>query len=449
MSTFKDTIQNKKGMGVIEGLIALGVISTAAVAITHSMTFENRVRRDTVSNSEIVAFFDRIQKIVGTEWSCTASLAGANVFNGISLKDPVNSAQNIAFEGSSHGPFWNVSQIRIQNPQPLASQSGVYTGTLYLEVSKNMSFQTGSPTLHRAISNLVYLATEDGTITRCYPGRETVASAKAACEGLGGSWDSDRSIGSQCVASSTPAPAATPAPVCLDSKSGVVILANSNAALSGNARVDGNIALMSGTNLDIVGNASVGGVVNAASGASVSTSGKAEVSSNVGVNLDSLSNSILVLSESAGRLSENVLNHGIDGSQTITGNGSFNVIKVDGDINLSGNDVVTIIGGSNDVFIFNVTGKITVTGNANIVLNGVPPQHVLFNNIGSGKEIVLSGNGNVAGTFLAVDRGAEVSGNGALNGGVIAGGGVKAKVTVSGNGLVLTSNPYCSQVTQP
>ena len=87
-------------------------------------------------------------------------------------------------------------------------------------------------------------------------------------------------------------------------------------------------------------------------------------------------------------------------NQTITGTGGWNIINV---TDIAGQNSVTLEGGPDDVFIFNVFGEFDLKGSAQI--SGVDPSRVLINIIGPGIKEVSSKQGTlIEGTVLAVDR---------------------------------------------
>jgi hypothetical protein len=98
----------------------------------------------------------------------------------------------------------------------------------------------------------------------------------------------------------------------------------------------------------------------------------------------------------------------IQSSTTITGNGGQNVILVNGAVNLSHSQNLTISGGANDTFIFNIAGGFSLNG-ANVVLNGVSPNQVMFYFPGSGDQIQTN-SANTAGIFLAPERNISIMG---------------------------------------
>jgi type IV pilus assembly protein PilY1 len=99
----------------------------------------------------------------------------------------------------------------------------------------------------------------------------------------------------------------------------------------------------------------------------------------------------------------------IESSRTITGNGCINVIKVNEGINMSG--TLTFTGGFDDYFIVNVGKGVSFSGSGKIVLNGVEPNHVIFNLHGGGDDVSLSGSAAVYGTFVNPAKSINVSGD--------------------------------------
>lgn len=96
----------------------------------------------------------------------------------------------------------------------------------------------------------------------------------------------------------------------------------------------------------------------------------------------------------------------INQATTIYGNGGLNVIQVNGGINLSWRDL-TIQGGTNDSFFFQINGSVALD-NANINLNGIAANQVLFYVMGSGNQMNF-GSSNTEGIFL-VDGNIQVTG---------------------------------------
>ena len=99
----------------------------------------------------------------------------------------------------------------------------------------------------------------------------------------------------------------------------------------------------------------------------------------------------------------------IKSSRTITGNGCINVIRVKNEISMSG--TLRFRGGFDDYFIVNVGKGVSFSGSGRIVLEGVEPNHVIFNLHGGGDAVSLSGSAAVYGTFLNPNKSIDVSGD--------------------------------------
>jgi Ice-binding-like len=107
---------------------------------------------------------------------------------------------------------------------------------------------------------------------------------------------------------------------------------------------------------------------------------------------------------------------------TFVGNGGTNVISLNS-VNLV-KRTLTISGGANDVFIFNVAGQFNFAS-SQIVLNGVSAANVLWNLPGAGGDVDIFKSVTVAyGVFLAPLRNVELDGS-VLGGSIIAGGTIK------------------------
>jgi type IV pilus assembly protein PilY1 len=101
----------------------------------------------------------------------------------------------------------------------------------------------------------------------------------------------------------------------------------------------------------------------------------------------------------------------IKGARTITGNGCINVVQVD-EIGLTSSRTLTFKGGPDDYFIVNVVaGGISLSSDAAIVLDGVEASHLLFNVVGGGGHVSVSGKAGVFGTYINPDKGISISGS--------------------------------------
>src|SRR5438132_990412 len=114
---------------------------------------------------------------------------------------------------------------------------------------------------------------------------------------------------------------------------------------------------------------------------------------------------------------------------TITGNGGLNVIAVES-VDIV-KETLTISGGPNDIFIFNVAGDFIFNGSQMVLSGGVMANHILWNFPTAGSDILFFKPVAVAnGTFLAPLR-SYIQDHGQLNGAVIGGWG---QVVLSGGG---------------
>ncbi len=104
-------------------------------------------------------------------------------------------------------------------------------------------------------------------------------------------------------------------------------------------------------------------------------------------------------------------------SLMVTGNGGTNVIAIHA---LDYRDkTLTLTGGANDVFIFNVAAGFTFTQSKIQLNGGVTADHVLFNIATKGADVELAGASSVInGTFLAPHREVIYKGHATFNGAI-------------------------------
>jgi hypothetical protein len=128
-------------------------------------------------------------------------------------------------------------------------------------------------------------------------------------------------------------------------------------------------------------------------------------------------------------------------SVTLTGNGGVNVVSVNS-VRYNG-DTLTLDGGANDVFIFNVAGRFNFANSRVVLTGGVTANHVLFNFPTAGAEInITRARSDVNGTFLAPHRSLDFHNRGTLNGAVIARAiKIEANANVSGDLFTAPSAP--------
>ncbi len=83
---------------------------------------------------------------------------------------------------------------------------------------------------------------------------------------------------------------------------------------------------------------------------------------------------------------------------------------------------VTISAPPNSSFLVRIHGKLTLDGGSSIVLaGGISPDKVLFDVLGGGADVSLTGKSTLAGILLAVSRNVSLS-SGVVSGEVITGG---------------------------
>ncbi|RZI53992.1 MAG: choice-of-anchor A family protein, partial [Pseudomonas sp.] len=212
--------------------------------------------------------------------------------------------------------------------------------------------------------------------------------------------------------------------------------------LSGNANLKGNAYVGERSSFKGSGNAAIDGALYLGSRATYKLSGNASVAdgvANTRAEVESLAENF---SNQLARLSSTLQLTSISKDQMIRGGGGINVVRIRGGIKLSGNQTLILSGSAADVFIVNVDGDFALSGNASILLTGgVRAERVIFNLLGNScrDHVNLSGSAVVNGTLLGVSREASVSGNGKLNGALIA----KNKIQITGNGFVMNQAMFC------
>ena len=176
------------------------------------------------------------------------------------------------------------------------------------------------------------------------------------------------------------------------------------AVAGGPGGIDGDVCIGPNGNLSITGAQFVTGNVRLASGATLRKTGPGSIG---GVlrdqDLDEEITDAMSAATDAAALPCTQMFASLNASQVIVGAGGENVLCV-GDVILHGGRVVTLSGGASDTFIVNVTGRFALTGASKIVASGVPPSAVLYNIIGNGPAVALSGMASIDGTILAVER---------------------------------------------
>ena len=187
---------------------------------------------------------------------------------------------------------------------------------------------------------------------------------------------------------------------------------------------DGNVGVGAGGTLRFTGGAAlVGGYIKHHTGTTVSGGGSAaggvfELDTSAYVaDLVTASDAFAALTPTQ------VYGSAITGNTVIGGNGCINVINVRGGIVLSGDEVVTLQGSSEDYFVLNIYGDLVTSGNGDVVLDGMDPSHVIYNIRTAGAEVDLQGNSGGNGTFLNLQGRVFLRGNAGGTGAYYAGGG--------------------------
>ena len=101
----------------------------------------------------------------------------------------------------------------------------------------------------------------------------------------------------------------------------------------------------------------------------------------------------------------------ITANTTITATANPTVACVD-NINLSGGKVITLSGASGTPLIIRVTGAFNLSGSSKLIINtnsGLQPKDVLYDLVGSGSAVTVTGGGQIDGTILAPDRDVKLS----------------------------------------
>jgi hypothetical protein len=163
----------------------------------------------------------------------------------------------------------------------------------------------------------------------------------------------------------------------------------------------------SGVALDLAGTTSTVSGIKSVSGAI--TSNDSNLAGQTGMNgfIQQASTAFAklgVTTGAGGTTTSGLISGVVAGGITITGNGGLNVV----DVNSFQGGGVVLKGGSNDIFVINVTSLTGINGGVTL-MNGVTANHVLFNiENTSGSAVQLSGILN--GTFLAPSVAVTLSG---------------------------------------
>ncbi len=217
---------------------------------------------------------------------------------------------------------------------------------------------------------------------------------------------------------------------------GGTVTAETDETFTGHSGVFGDVGVANGGDFNISGNSFITGTVFLNTAGRLSQSGSSTIGAVLqNAETDSLLNQAigdaLTASGIASSLPSTIQNiNYIDNyTGTIVGREGINVLNISNLI-LSDKATLNLSAPGNSYFVINITGGYQLSGGSNILLlGGLTHLNLLFNIIGAGSKIDLSGSSNAFGILLAPARGVGLSGSSVLKGKIIAGGG---QITLSG-----------------
>jgi len=216
---------------------------------------------------------------------------------------------------------------------------------------------------------------------------------------------------------------------------GVGSASSTSLSMSGSSSVRGTVAntgVANAGNVNMSGSSLISGVLSLNTAGRLNKSGTSTVAGGVQQNtvtdgvLDQAVADALAASQSAANLPATLTSptsvtiSSPSQNKTITGGMGTNVLNI---TNLAiSNGTLTLSAPHGGSFIINVSGSFALSGASRIVLaGGITPADVLYNFVGSGGSIAMSGGASVAGILLAPRRGVSLS-NSTVTGEVISGG---------------------------
>jgi hypothetical protein len=235
-------------------------------------------------------------------------------------------------------------------------------------------------------------------------------------------------------------------PPCLTAQLGsaagfsVLGLQGANVQLGGQLTLKGSVGIGAGGKIGVTSGDNFPGTLFADPSAAVTIASGSSFAGGVTTeSMSAIQSAALSEAASIGSLTPTQTLSQITAATTITGNGGQNVIMVNGSVNLSSGKNLTISGGANDTFIFNISGGFTLNS-ANIVLKGIAANQVLFFFPGSGSAIQTN-NANMLGIFLAPNRNISIMG-GTHTSEFISGGTIS--IASCGSNTTVNLLPVCS-----
>lgn len=191
----------------------------------------------------------------------------------------------------------------------------------------------------------------------------------------------------------------------LEVGSSLFSISKDTTVVNGNAGVDGN------GSLSFTGGGVINGEIDAGSGASLTITGGSTATGGVMQSYASMSQVVQDAQNAAAYYAALTPGQTLSslGTGTLTGSGGLDVYQINGDLSLSRSNL-TLSGGANDFFVINITGAINLSGGSNILLNGISPDQVVFNLIGTGTKMTTTGESDTNGIFLAENGAINISG---------------------------------------
>jgi hypothetical protein len=207
------------------------------------------------------------------------------------------------------------------------------------------------------------------------------------------------------------------------------VAGSGDITLSGNATIDGNLYYRTNGMLRLNGNATITGTRHHDS------SSDSQLDNGVNEAINSSNHAASFTSSFAYAGLQSIM---LSGHRNVTivaqddRPGNSTVLNLT-DFVLRGGATFTLQGGAADNFIINVSSEFSLSGTAKIILSGgVKWNDVLFNVIGGGNEVKLSGQSYLEGILMANNRTVKLSGGATVKGEVVAN-----RVSLSGGGQVI------------
>jgi hypothetical protein len=216
---------------------------------------------------------------------------------------------------------------------------------------------------------------------------------------------------------------------------GIGSASSTSLSMSGSSSIRGTVAntgVANAGNVNMSGSTLVNGILSLNTAGHLNKSGTSTVAGGVRQNtatdgvLDQAVADALAASQRAASLPATITSvtsvtiSNPSQNKTITGGVGTNVLHITS-VTIS-NGTLTLSAPHGGSFIMNVSGSFALSGASRITLTGgITPSDVLYNFVGSGGGIAMSGGASVAGILLAPQRGIALS-NAIVTGEIISGG---------------------------